>query len=96
MTARFTWNKDKASRNLRDHKISFETAKNAFSDPYVRYLEDCEIDGEVRHHAIGFVNERLMALVVFVYQSDDNEEIIHIISARKADAFEESVYADQF
>jgi len=42
------------------------------------------------------VNERLLALVVYIDRSDDEEEIIHIVSARKADAFEESIYAAQF
>jgi uncharacterized DUF497 family protein len=64
--------------------------------PHVLHVEDCDVDGENRHHAIGFVNERLLALVVYIDRSDDEEEIIHIVSARKADAFEESIYAAQF
>jgi len=96
MTTRFTWRKDKAALNLRDHRISFDVARNVFSDPHVLHVEDCEIDGETRHHAIGFANERLMALVVYIDRSDDNEEIIHIVSARKAEAFEEKLYAAQF
>ena len=53
-------------------------------------------DGESRYHAIGFANARLMAVVVYVDRSDENEEIIHIISARKAEAIEEKIYAAQF
>jgi uncharacterized DUF497 family protein len=84
VTTRFTWNEDKASRNLRSHRISFDVARNVFSDPYVRYVEDCEIDGETRYHAIGFANEHLLPVVVFIDGSDANEDIVHIISARKA------------
>ncbi len=56
-------------------------ARNAFSDPYVVHIEDCDADNDNRYHAIGFVNNRLMAVVVYIDRSDDNEEIIHIISA---------------
>jgi uncharacterized DUF497 family protein len=34
--------------------------------------------------------------VVFVDRSSPEEEIIHIISARKATAYEKSAYKDQF
>lgn len=64
MKTRYTWRPEKAAQNLKAHGVSFETVLNVFSDPYVRYLEDCEIDGETRYHAVGFVNERLMAVVV--------------------------------
>ena len=38
----------------------------------------------------------VLLLVVFVDRSRPDEEIIHIISARKATAYEKSVYEDQF
>ncbi len=97
MEIRFTWNEAKAKRNLRLHKISFELARNVFNDPYVFTLDDCETgDGETRYHAIGYASGQLLAVVVFVDLSQDSEERIHIISARKAEAFEEAIYAKQF
>jgi uncharacterized DUF497 family protein len=42
MNTGFTWNPEKAARNLRRHGVSFETAKNVFSDPHVVYIDDCE------------------------------------------------------
>ena len=37
-----------------------------------------------------------MAVVVYVDFSAGDEEVIHIISRRKAEAFEEVIYAKQF
>lgn len=97
MDVRFTWQPEKAKRNLAKHKISFETAKQAFSDPHLLIVEDCEDEhGELRYHAIGRAGADILLVVVFVDRSDDGEEVIHIISARKAQAYEESTYADQF
>jgi uncharacterized protein len=96
MKTRFTWKPEKAARNLRIHGINFDTAANVFSDPHVLHVEDCDYDAESRYHAIGFANERLMAVVVYIDRSGENEEVIHIISARKAEAVEEKIYAAQF
>ena len=37
MDIQFTWNPSKAKRNVRDHKISFEDARNVFNDPEAIY-----------------------------------------------------------
>jgi len=39
---------------------------------------------------------KLLLLVVFVDRSDEEQEIIHIISARKAEEYEQRTYASQF
>ena len=96
MDVEFTWRPEKAKRNLAKHKVSFETASKAFTDPHLIVLEDCEDErGEMRYHAIGRAGAVLL-LVVFADRSKDDREIIHIISARKADKYEQSAYADQF
>jgi uncharacterized DUF497 family protein len=59
-------------------------------------VEDCESDGEQRYHAIGFSGRELLLLVVYVDRSDAEQEVIHIVSARKAEAYEQTAYADQF
>jgi uncharacterized DUF497 family protein len=81
----FSWNPEKARRNLAKHGISFDIAKEVFADPHVVIVEDCEDErGEMRYHAIGYANAHLLLVVVFVDRSGDDEEIIHIISVRKA------------
>jgi uncharacterized DUF497 family protein len=41
----FTWNPKKAKRTLTKHRVSFEKAKQAFFDPHLIVVEDCEIEG---------------------------------------------------
>ena len=97
MDIRFSWSEAKAKRNLRRHKISFELAKTVFNDPYLIVVDDCQTpDGEMRYHAIGYVAQQFLAVVVHVDLSEAEHERIHIISARKAEAFEEAIYAKQF
>ncbi len=94
---RLTWKEVKAKRNLRKHGISFDIAENVFNDPHVVIYFDCETaEGEMRYHAIGYITEQLMAVVVYIDLSQNDDEHIHLLSARKAEAFEESIYADQF
>jgi uncharacterized DUF497 family protein len=68
-----------------------------FADPHVIIVEDCEDErGEMRYHAIGYADARLLLVVVFADRSEHDEEIIHIISVRKAEDHEEKTYARQF
>ena len=95
MDIEFTWNRTKAGRNLRKHHISFEAAQQVFFDPHLIVVEDCEIDGEMRYHAIGCAGSDLL-LVVHLDRSEEGREIIHIVAARKANAYEQRAYSDQF
>lgn len=103
MEIRFDWNAEKAKRNLRKHGVSFKQASEAFLDPHVLIVEDCEVDGELRYQATGrTASGDLLILTVFVYRADesnkssDDTEIIRIISARKANSYEHTAYTDQF
>lgn len=95
METRFTWDPEKAARNLQKHGVSFETAVEAFADPNQVLAENYFVRGEQRLEIIGMTNNLILLLVVFVDRSDEDIEIIHIISARKAVAYEESIYTDQ-
>jgi uncharacterized protein len=96
MEIEFTWDRAKAKQNLQKHGVSFETARRVFSDPHLIVVQDCEIEGEIRYHAIGYAASHRLLTVVFVDRSQEDREIIHIISARKAEAYEQSTYSDQF
>jgi len=95
---RCTWNLEKADRNLRIHGVSFEMAAKIFHDPNHVVTENyfLEEEGEQRYQAIGTSGGLSLLLVVFVDRSGPKEDIIHIISARKATAYEKSAYQDQF
>jgi uncharacterized protein len=82
---RFEWDADKDQANRKKHGVSFELATRVFAEPgYVLWEDRIDEDGEMRWHAIGLA-DAVLVLVVHVYRSTiDGEEIIRIISARKA------------
>lgn len=94
MQTRFTWHPEKAKRNLRKHGISFETAIEVFSDPNQIVTENYFVEGEQRLQIIGMARNLVLLLVVFVDRTEKQVEEIRIISARKADALEEQIYAE--
>ena len=96
------WDDGKNRRNQRKHGgISFELAALVFGD------EDCLVDrdrtdasGAQQWHAIGTARIKPAAaavlLVVHTYREDTNgEEIIRIISARRAEKHEIRRYREQ-
>jgi|SRR5665213_2986733 len=96
MVTEFIWDEAKAKRNLKKHRVSFEVAKQVFFDPFALIVEDCEVDGETRYLAIGHTGSGPLLVAVFVDRSDEDREVIRIISAREADQYEHRAYADQF
>ncbi|MFY9689816.1 MAG: BrnT family toxin [Candidatus Acidiferrales bacterium] len=89
---RFDWDEDKNRRNLAKHKVSFETAKLVFDDPRAVSRLDRVEDGEERWQTLGLVDGIVVLLVAHTYRDNDGEELIRIISARKATAHERMVY----
>ena len=88
---RFEWNSDKAGMNLRKHQVSFEEAKTVFYDPNALLVSDPEHSSEENRFIIlGISNESHMLVVCHCYR--ENEEVIRIISARKATANEIKQY----
>ena len=51
-----------------------------------------EDPGEQRYGIIGLTLNLVLLLVVFVDRTEADVEIIHIISARKADKYEAKIY----
>ena len=98
VTTRFTWDAAKAKANEQRRGISFETATEVFDDPHHIVLENYIFpdEGEQRYHVIGMTRGLVLLLVVFVDRSEPGFEVVHIISVRKAVAYEQSTYEDQF
>lgn len=82
---RFEWDEAKNEINRKKHGISFDTATRVFDDPkVVQYIERIE-DGEERWHAIGYVAGSLLLLtVVHTWSEIGAEEVVRIVSARRA------------
>jgi uncharacterized DUF497 family protein len=88
---RFEWDEQKNRLNIAKHQVSFDEAKTVFSDANARIIDDPDhSDSESRFIIMG-VSERLRVLVVcHCYRESD--EVIRIISARKATKNEVSSY----
>lgn len=88
----FEWDAEKARTNLKKHGVRFEIAEAVFIDPNRITVIDDRFDyGEERLVTLGQTHDGL--LVVITTQSVD-EQIIRIISARKANKQERKTYAN--
>ena len=88
----FEWNEDKSQRNRTKHGISFETATLVFNDPNHLSIQDRFEDGEERWQTLGQVNNLVIILVAHTVRIENSDEIIRIISARKATRAERQYY----
>jgi len=88
---RFEWDEARNRANRRKHGISFEEARTAFLDENARVIPDPEhSDDEERFVLLGLSIAARVLLVCHCYRQGDN--IIRIISARKADRNEINQY----
>ena len=80
---KFVWDENKNQLNIKDHKVSFQEAETVFYDPNAKIIHDPEHSSEENRFIILGISKLLKLLVVcHCYREDD--EIIRIISARKA------------
>ena len=96
---RFSWKEAKAAANMKKHRVSFETAARVFLDPYALTEQDRIEDGEQRWQTLGIVDGHLLLLVAHTVweENEDGEpvELIHIISARRAEHRERRRYEEE-
>ena len=92
-TIRFTWDEQKAKINQQKHNISFVEAKTVFYDENARLIHDPDHSSEEERFLIlRLSNKFRLLLVVHCYR--ENEDIIRIISARKATKNERNQYEE--
>jgi uncharacterized DUF497 family protein len=91
---RLTWDETKNRRNLAKHRVSFETAGLVFEDPHAISRLDRIEGGEERWQTLGLAGDIVVLLVAHTYGEDDGEEVIRIISARKATPNERKIYEE--
>jgi uncharacterized DUF497 family protein len=88
---RFEWDKTKSLKNIQKHKVSFEEAQSVFFDENARLIPDLEHSlKEERFIILGLSNKLRLLVVIHTYRK--NDEIIRIISARKATKSESNYY----
>ena len=87
----FEWDAKNAVSNLRKHRVSFADAARVFLDPNrIETFDVRDAYGEDRWKTVGLVEPALLAAVYTIRGNDG--EIIRLISARKADAYERAQY----
>lgn len=92
---RIEWDKKKADSNIKKHGVYFEDAALVFDDPQQYTLLDRVENGEERWQTIGKVGGAVILLVAHTYIDKNGQEVIRIISARRAEKKERTIYATQ-
>lgn len=88
---KFTWDPSKNKLNKTAHGISFEEAVTAFYDPHGLLIHDPEhSEQEDRFILLGLSRKAKLLVVCHCYREAD--EVVRLISARKADRDEEIQY----
>lgn len=87
---RFGWDPRKASSNEKKHGVSFEEAQSVFFDEQALLLEDPQPRHEEERFVLLGLSASLRILVVI--HALREEDVIRIISARKATRLETREY----
>jgi uncharacterized DUF497 family protein len=88
---KIVWDENKNKENVKKHKISFEEAETVFYDPNGKTIHDPEhSDKEDRFVILGLSKALNLLVVCHCYREED--EIIRIITARKATKNESKAY----
>lgn len=84
---RFEWDDQKRRVNLARHGIDFADLASLFSGSTITVLDDRYDYGEFRFITLGVLNG-----IVMTVAHTETDEVIRIISARKATRYEEESY----
>lgn len=92
---RFEWDPKKAKRNHAKHGVLFEEASTAFADEHALVIADPDhSEEEERFILLGLSGQLRLVVVVHCFREPD--DVIRIISARKATRPESRQYGGQF
>jgi uncharacterized protein len=84
---RFEWDEAKRRSNLQRHGFDFVGVESVFADDAVTIWDDRFTYGENRFLTLGMIQGRVVAIV-----HTESDEVIRIISVRKASKNEEEIY----
>src|SRR5437016_6665834 len=88
---RFEWDHRKDAENQRKHRIAFEEARTVFADEHARLLDDPDHSGDEDRFILLGQSTPLHSLH-FPHTYGAHDDIIRIISARKATKVERQQY----
>jgi uncharacterized protein len=83
----FEWDEAKRKANIRKHRIDFVAVEKVLAGETVSYLDDRFSYGEERFLTLGLLDGKVIAIVHTI-----EDEVIRVISARKAMKNEEESY----
>lgn len=90
----FEWDEAKNKLNRRKHGIWFEEVKSVFEDPMAKvFYDEFSSDSERRFLILGNNTFGVTLLIVDCFRKE--EEVIRIISARKATKKERIIYEER-
>ena len=92
---RFEWDESKNQENRKKHGISFEVAIEVFGDPLHLSIFDCMVSAEERYWAVGLIGSLAVVVVVHTWREQGGEEVVRVISARKASVRERRFYEEK-
>jgi uncharacterized DUF497 family protein len=86
---RFEWDETKRRANLRDHEIDFAAVEKeeTFAGETVTRLDDRFEYGERRFLTLGLLRGEVVAII-----HTETDEVVRLISVRKASKNEENIY----
>ena len=90
---RFAWDPKKDTANQRKHGVSFAEAQTVFYDESAKLIDDPDhSDAEDRFIMLGRSYRLHLLIVCHCYREGD--DVIRIISARKANKQEQAIYEE--
>ena len=88
---RFGWDEAKDAANRRKHGVSFQEARTVFHDEHALFMDDPEHSADEDRFLLLGLSIRLRTLVV-CHCFREREDLIRIISARRANRQEQIDY----
>ena len=93
---KFEWDENKNKENIEKHKVTFEEAKTIFFNYFIEKPDIDYSEDEDRFIAIGISYYTRELMVSYCYRNRlNNEEVIRIISSRKATENERRDYYER-
>jgi hypothetical protein len=86
----FEWDDNKKRTNDEKHGVSFEDAPIVFSGEVVTFVDDRQPYGEERFISLGALQGRVIVIV-----HTRRNQVMRIISMRKANAKEQKIYQER-
>ncbi len=93
---RFKWDRKKDIANFRNHGIPFDEAKTVFYDENaIEFYDQDHSLREDRYLMIGLSSKLRILLVSYTVSEGKDEDVIRIITSRKATQNEQKIYFER-